>query len=117
EGEGARPARRARAIPGECLGEGRGSQRQGRREVIEINWVAFLEVFAAALVAGVLVVGFYALALRLMVRAGRVPVVAPAEFTDAIAVLTPKEIRKAEKAAAKAAKKSPLSEGQKLLAL
>lgn len=85
--------------------------------MIEINWVAFLEVFAAALVAGVLVVGFYALALRLMVRAGRVPVVAPAEFTDAIAVLTPKEIRKAEKAAAKAAKKSPLSEGQKLLAL
>lgn len=85
--------------------------------MIEINWVAFFEVFAAALVAAVLVIGFYAIALRLMVRAGRAPVVAPAEFTDAISVMTSKEVRKAEKAAAKAAKRSPLTEGQKLVAL
>ncbi len=85
--------------------------------MIEINWIAFLEVFAAALIAALLVVGFYAIALRLLVRAGHAPVVAPAEFTDAITVITPKEARKAEKAAAKAAKKSPLTEGQKRLAL
>lgn len=83
---------------------------------IEINWIAFIEVFVAAMLAAVVVVGFYAVGLRLMVRGGRVPVVAPAEFTDAIAVLTPKEIRRREKAAAKAARKSPLTEGQKLIA-
>lgn len=85
--------------------------------MITIDWFAFLEVFLAALVAALLVVGFYAIALRLLVRAGRAPVVAPAEFTDAITVITAKEARKAEKAAAKAAKKSPLTEGQKRLAL
>ncbi len=84
---------------------------------IEINWLAFLEVFAAALTGAVLVIVFYASGLRLLVRAGRAPVVAPAEFTDAITVITEKEARRAEKAAAKAAKKSPLTEGQKLLAL
>lgn len=84
---------------------------------VEINWIAFLEVFAAALVGAVLVIGFYASGLRLLVRAGRAPVVAPAEFTDAITVITEKEARRAEKAAAKAAKKSPLTEGQKLLSL
>jgi len=85
--------------------------------VIEINWLAFLQVFGAALVGALLVVGFYAIALRLLVRAGRVPVVAPAEFTDAITVVTEKEMKRAEKAAAKAAKKSPLTDGQKRLAL
>ena len=84
---------------------------------IEIDWNAFLQVFAAALVGAVLVVGFYAVGLRLLVRAGRAPVVAPAEFTDAITVITEKEARRATKAAAKAAKKSPLTEGQKRLAL
>ena len=62
-------------------------------------------------------VGFYALGLRLLVRAGRPPVVAPAEFTDAITVISEKEARRAEKAAAKAAKRNPLTEGQKRLAL
>ena len=71
----------------------------------------------ASLLGAVAVVTFYALGLRLLVRAGRVPVVVPAEFTDAITVMTPKDIKRAEKAAAKAAKKSPLSEGQKKLAL
>jgi hypothetical protein len=53
-----------------------------------IDWFAFVQVFAAALTAAVLVVGFYALGLRLLVRAGRPPVVAPVEFTDAITVIT-----------------------------
>lgn len=82
-----------------------------------IDWFAFVQVFAAALTAAVLVVGFYALGLRLLVRAGRPPVVAPVEFTDAITVITEKEARRAEKAAAKAAKRSPLTDGQKRLAL
>jgi hypothetical protein len=84
---------------------------------MSIDWFAFVQVFAAALTAAVLVVGFYALGLRLLVRAGRPPVVAPVEFTDAITVITEKEARRAEKAAAKAAKRSPLTEGQKRVAL
>lgn len=84
---------------------------------ISINWLAFLQVFLAALTAGTVVVGFYAVGLRMLVRAGRAPVVAPAEFTDAITVITEKEARRAAKAAAKAARKSPLTEGQKRVAL
>jgi hypothetical protein len=82
-----------------------------------IDWFAFVQVFMAAIVAAVLVVAFYALGLRLLVRAGRAPVVAPAEFTDAITVISEKEARRAEKAAAKAAKRSPLTETQKRVAL
>lgn len=84
---------------------------------IEIDWFAFVQVFAAALAGAVLVVGFYSIGLRLLVRAGRAPVVAPAEFTDAITVITEKEAQRATKAAAKAAKKSPLTDAQKTLAL
>lgn len=84
---------------------------------LEIDWIAFLKVFVVALIGALLVVGFYAGGVRLLVRAGRPPVVAPAEFTDAITVITPKEAARATKAAAKAARKSPLSEGQKRLAL
>lgn len=84
---------------------------------VVINWLAFLQVFVASLLGAAAVVTFYALGLRLMVRSGRAPVVSPAEFTDAITVVTPKELRRAEKAAAKAARKSPLTEGQKRLAL
>lgn len=84
---------------------------------IVISWISFVQVFGAALAGAVLVVGFYAIGVRLLVRAGRAPVVAPAEFTDAITVITPKEAARAEKAAAKAARKSPLTGGQKLLAL
>lgn len=82
-----------------------------------IDWIAFVQVFFAALTAAVLVVTFYALGLRLLVRAGRPPVVAPVEFTDAITVISEKEARRAEKAAAKAAKRNPLTDGQKRLAL
>ncbi|MDR2997016.1 MAG: peptidase [Microbacterium sp.] len=83
---------------------------------IEINWIDFGYVFAAALIGAVAIVLFYSLGLRMLVRAGRIPVVSPAEFTDAITVLTDKEIRRAEKQAAKAAKKSPLTDAQKTLA-
>lgn len=84
---------------------------------IEIDWLAFLQVLAAALIGAVAIVTFYALGLRMLVRAGRVPLVTPAEFTDAITVISDKELKRAAKQAAKAAKKSPLTEGQKRLAL
>lgn len=80
---------------------------------LTIDWIAFVQVFIASLIGSVLVVGFYSLGLRLLVRAGRAPVVAPAEFTDAITVITEKEARRATKAAAKAARKSPLTDAQK----
>ena len=85
--------------------------------MIVIDWVAFLQVFVAALIGAVAVVLFYSLGLRLMVRAGRSPVVAPAEFTDAITVISEREARRAAKAAAKAARKSPLTQAQRRLAL
>ncbi len=82
-----------------------------------IEWSSFVGVFAAALIAAVVLVLFYSLGLRLLVRAGRSPVVGPAEFTDAIAVITPAQARRAEKAAHKAARRSPLTPGQRRLAL
>lgn len=84
---------------------------------VVIDWVAFLQVFLAALVGATAIVTFYSLGLRLLVRSGRAPVVSPAEFTDAITVITEKELKRAEKQAAKAARKSPLTEGQKSLSL
>lgn len=84
---------------------------------VTIDWLAFVEVFAAALVGTAVVVACYALGLRLLVRSGRAPVVAPAEFTDAITVIRPKDVARAEKAAAKAARKSPLTDAEKTLAL
>lgn len=84
---------------------------------IAINWLAFVAVFAAALTGTILVVGFYSIGLRLLVRAGHAPVVAPAEFTDAITVISAKEAARAMKAAAKAAKRSPLTDTQKRVAL
>jgi len=82
-----------------------------------INWEAFLQVFVAAIVGAAIVVTFYSLGLRLLVTGGRPPLVSPAEFTDAITVITDKQRHRAEKAVAKAAKKNPLSDGQKRLAL
>ena len=84
---------------------------------VDIDWSAFLQVFLAALIGACAVVTFYSLGLRLLVRSGRAPVVSPAEFTDAITVITEKELRRAAKQAAKAAKKSPLTAGEKRLAL
>lgn len=84
---------------------------------IVIHWEAFFQVLGAALLGTLIVVGFYALGLRMLVRSGRSPVVTPAEFTDAITVISEKEAKRAAKAAAKAARKSPLSDTQKTLAL
>lgn len=84
---------------------------------ITIDWLAFLQVFAAALIGAAAVVTFYAVGLRLLVRSGRSPVVSPATFTDAITVISEKQARRATKQAEKAARKSPLSEGQKRVAL
>ncbi|MFV0373881.1 peptidase [Microbacterium sp.] len=83
---------------------------------VSIDWLAFVQVFVAALAGAAIVVTCYAVGLRLLVRAGRAPVVAPAEFTDAITVVSDKDLARAAKAAAKAAKKSPLTVGQKRLA-
>lgn len=82
-----------------------------------IDWMAFVIVFVAAIVGTVVVVAFFALGLRLLVIAGRVPVVTPATFTDAITVLTAAEIKSAAKKAAKAARKNPLTPMQKRIAL
>lgn len=84
---------------------------------VDIDWGAFVQVFIAALLGACAVVAFYACGLRLLVRSGHAPVVSPAEFTDAITVITEKEIKRAAKQAAKAARKSPLTDGQKRLAL
>jgi hypothetical protein len=82
-----------------------------------IDWFAFLVVLVSALVGATVVVVAYSVGIRLLTVSGRTPIVTPAEFTDAITVVTPAEIRQAEKRASKAAKKSPLSEGQKRAAL
>lgn len=84
---------------------------------LDIDWAAFVLVFFAALVGAAAVVTFYAIGLRLLVRAGHAPVVSPAEFTDAITVITEKQARRAAKQAAKAAKKNPLTDAQKRVAL
>ncbi|MFF2273163.1 peptidase [Agromyces sp. NPDC058136] len=78
-----------------------------------IDWFAFLLVFVAALIGTVTVVSAYSLGVRLLTVSGRTPIVTPAEFTDAITILTPAEIKQAEKRAKKAAKKNPLTDGQK----
>jgi hypothetical protein len=82
-----------------------------------IDWLAFLLVLVSALIATVVVVSTYSLGLRLLTVSGRTPIVTPAEFTDAITVVTPAEAKAAAKKAAKAAKKSPLTDGQKRAAL
>jgi len=84
---------------------------------VSIDWIAFLQVFGAAIAGAVIVVASYALGLRLLVRAGRVPVVSPQEFTDAITIISAKEASRAANAAAKAARKNPLTDSQKLAAL
>ncbi|WP_022890968.1 hypothetical protein [Agromyces italicus] len=82
-----------------------------------IDWLAFLLVFVSALIGTAVVVSAYSLGIRLLTASGRTPIVTPAEFTDAITIVTPAEIKQAEKRAKKAAKKSPLTDGQKRAAL
>ena len=72
-----------------------------------INWEAFLQVFVAAIVGAAIVVTFYSLGLRLLVTGGRPPLVSPAEFTDAITVITDKQRRRAEKAPTSASACAP----------
>jgi hypothetical protein len=82
-----------------------------------IDWLAFLIVLGSALLGATVVVVSYSVGIRLLTVSGRTPIVTPAEFTDAITIVSPAEIRQAEKRAAKAARKSPLSDGQKRAAL
>lgn len=82
-----------------------------------IDWFAFAKVFAAALTGAVTVVFFYSIGVRMLVRAGRVPRVTDAELTDAIMIVTKKDIRRAERAAEKAAKRPPLTRSQEITAL
>lgn len=82
-----------------------------------IDWSAFLIVLVSALSGTVLVVGFYSLGLRLLSVAGRIPLVEPAEFTDQLTVITPKQARLALKERRKAAKRIPLTPLQKQCAL
>lgn len=79
--------------------------------------VSFLVVFVAALIGACVVVVLYALGTRLLAAAGRALFVEPAEFTDAITVITPEEAAKAQKKADKARRKNPLTDGQKRAAL
>lgn len=73
----------------------------------------FLSVFVAALIGSCVVVGFYALGMRLLAISGRALFVEPAEFTDAITVISPEEAAKAQKKADKARRKNPLTSAQK----
>ncbi|GAA2039590.1 hypothetical protein GCM10009819_25890 [Agromyces tropicus] len=82
-----------------------------------IDWIAFVIVLVASLVGASVVVSAYALGLRLLTIGGRTPVVAPAEFTDAITVISPEEAARAAKRAQKAARKNPLTDAQKRLAV
>lgn len=82
-----------------------------------IDWFSFLIVLVAALVGAAVVVIAYSLGIRLLTLSGRTPIVTPAEFTDAITVVSQAEAKAAAKRAAKAARKSPLTEGQKRAAL
>ncbi len=82
-----------------------------------MNWLAFGTVLVFSLGSASAVVALYATALRLLAVADKAPMVLPAEFTDAITVLDPEEVKARKKATKKAAKKNPLTEGQKRLAL
>jgi hypothetical protein len=82
-----------------------------------IDWVAFVEVFAASIIGSCFVVAFYALGTRLLAAAGRALFVEPVEFTDAITVITPEKAAKLQRKAEKAQRKNPLSDTQKRWAL
>jgi hypothetical protein len=82
-----------------------------------IDWGSFLTVAAASLVSTAVVVGLFSLGTRLLAAAGRMLLVEPVEFTDAITVVTPAEAAAAAKRARKAEKKNPLSATRKRLAL
>lgn len=82
-----------------------------------IDWVSFFIVAGAALAAAGAVVALFSFGLRMLSTAGRAPHVSPAEFTDAITVITPAEAAAEAKRIRKASKRNPLTKGQKRLAL
>jgi hypothetical protein len=82
-----------------------------------INWLSFFIVAFAAVASACVVVTLYSLGLRLLSTAGRTPNVVPAEFTDAITVITPAEAAAEAKRIRKAAKRNPLTPAQKRIAL
>jgi hypothetical protein len=82
-----------------------------------IDWIAFLLVAGAAVVSACVIVSLYALGLRMLSTAGKAPHVTPAEFTDAITIVTPPEAAAEAKRIKKAASRSPLTPLQKRLAL
>lgn len=82
-----------------------------------IDWIAFFTVAVAALVSACVVVVLYALGLRMLSTAGKAPHVTPAEFTDAITIVTPAEAAAEAKRIKKAAARNPLTPLQKRLAL
>lgn len=78
-----------------------------------IDWLSFFVVAFASVLGASLVVALYSLGLRLLSSAGRPVHVEPAEFTDAITVITPEQAEIEAKRIRKAAKRSPLSATQK----
>lgn len=83
---------------------------------MNMNWMNLLWVFLWSVGPAVAIVALYSTGIRLLTISGRTPIVAPMEFTDAITIIEPEEIVKNEKRAAKAARKSPLTQAQKNLA-
>ncbi|QDZ13472.1 peptidase [Humibacter ginsenosidimutans] len=82
-----------------------------------IDWFAFFTVAVAALVSACVVVALYSLGLRMLSTAGKAPHVTPAEFTDAITIITPAEAAAEAKRIKKASARNPLTTAQKRLAL
>lgn len=78
-----------------------------------MNWISFFWVLVWSIGPAVAIVSLYSFGIRLLTVSGRTPLRAPLDFTDAITIVDPEEVRKNEKRAAKAARKSPLSQAQK----
>lgn len=60
--------------------------------MINIDWAAFVQVFAAAIVATVVVVLFYSLGMRMLVRAGRISGVGEADLSEEDAATGPVQV-------------------------
>jgi hypothetical protein len=82
-----------------------------------IDWLAFVVVALASLVGACLMVGLFAIGLRLLSSAGHPVHVEPAGFTDAITVVSPERAAKEAQKVRKARKRSQLTPGQKRWAL
>lgn len=80
-------------------------------------WINFFIVTFTSMFGACVVVCLYAIGVRLLSTAGKTPNVVPAEFTDAITVITPAEAAAEVKRIRKAAKRNPLSIAQKRFAL